>query len=63
MGKACDYVPDQPGCYGRGKLGDEREAGQVGGFGELAGLLEHRQTIIKHWLYSPQTHTRGSQIH
>lgn len=61
VGRVCDYVPGQPGSYGRGKLGDEREPGKVGGFGELAGLLEYRQTIIKHWLYRAQTHSRGSQ--
>lgn len=61
VGRVCDYVPGQPGSYGRGRLGDERETVKVGGFGELAGLREHRQKRIKHWLYRAQTHSRGSQ--
>lgn len=49
VGRVCDYVPGQPGSYGRGKLGDEREPGKVGGFGELAGLArtqtDNNQTL------------------
>lgn len=40
-------MPGQPGSYGRGKIGDERETVEVGGFGKLAGL---REKGIKHWL-------------
>lgn len=43
-------MPGQPGSYGRGKMGDERETVKVGGFGKLAGLREHREKRIKHWL-------------
>ncbi len=41
-GRVCAYVPGQPGSYGRGKMGDERETVKVGGLGELDGLQEHR---------------------
>lgn len=47
-GRACVYVPGQPGSYGRGMMGDERETVKVGGFGKLAaqGLWgEENQTL------------------
>lgn len=60
-GRVCDYVPGQPGSYGRGRLGDERERRwRLGVSGELARLREHTQTRIKHWLYRAQTYSRGS---
>lgn len=42
----CVYVPGQPGSYGRGMMGDERETVKVGGFGKLAaqGLWGRRES-------------------
>lgn len=59
MGRVCAYVPGQPGSYGRGKMGDEREPVKVGAFGELAGLREHRQKRIKHWLSQSSDTLKG----
>lgn len=61
-GRVCAYVPGQPGSYGRGKMGDERETVKVGGFGELAGLREHRQKRIKHWLSQSSDTLKGLAV-
>lgn len=43
-------MPGLPGSYGSGKMGDERETVEAGGFGKPAGLRKHRELRIKHWL-------------
>lgn len=58
-GRVCAYVPGQPGSYGRGKMGDERETVKVGGFwgaGWSAGTqTEENQTLA----LTELRHTQG----
>lgn len=53
----------QQRSYGSGKIEDERETVEVGGFGMLARLRKHREQRIKHWLSQSSDTLMGLAAH